>query len=227
METPFPKKEKSVVTALYLQSIKTFLTLQLSRYCKSGSMFSSSEPVAASSDCRRLGNALCLCSPVLPAPAVAQSKRAAPRAWPLILPSKPSINFWNSLQRDCQFARWPAGAWTWTQTWTVPPDQRVVKVLSAPKPQNKLCGVSILFRSIKNAEIEDICPRQYQPLSPDCCIVPQFWRSQKNSNSTQFIELYFGVSEQIKPLQPTGQAAEFKFETKFEALSPCLPVPVI
>ena len=126
-----------------------------------------------------------------------------------------------------EIARWPAGAWTWTQTWTVPPDQRVVKVLSAPKPQNKLCGVSILFRSIKNAEIEDICPRQYQPLSPDCCIVPQFWRSQKNSNSTQFIELYFGVSEQIKPLQPTGQAAEFKFETKFEALSPCLPVPVI
>ena len=61
METPFPKKEKSVVTAsaLYLQSIKTFLTLQLSWYCKSGSMFSSSEPVAASSDCSRLGNALC------------------------------------------------------------------------------------------------------------------------------------------------------------------------
>ena len=31
-----------------------------------------------------------------------QSRRAAPRAWPLILPSKPSITFWNSLQRDCQ-----------------------------------------------------------------------------------------------------------------------------
>ena len=30
-------------------------------------MFSSSEPVAARSDCRRLGNALCLCSPVRPA----------------------------------------------------------------------------------------------------------------------------------------------------------------
>jgi len=47
---------------------------------------------------------------------------------------------------------------------------------------------------------------------------PQFWRSKKNSNSTQFIELYFGVSEQIKPLQPIGQAAEFKFESKFEPL---------
>ena len=46
----------------------------------------------------------------------------------------------------------------------------------------------------------------------------QFWRSKKNSNSKQFIELYFGVSEQIKPLQPIGQAAEFKFESKFEPL---------
>ena len=32
------------------------------------------------------------------------------------------------------------------------------------------------------------------------------------------MELYFGVSEQIKPLQPIGQAAEFKFESKFEPL---------
>ena len=31
-----------------------------------------------------------------------QSQRAAPRALPSILPSKPSIAFWNSLQRDCQ-----------------------------------------------------------------------------------------------------------------------------
>ena len=36
-------------------------------------MFSSSKPVAAHSDCRRLGNALCLCSPVGPAQAVPQS----------------------------------------------------------------------------------------------------------------------------------------------------------
>ena len=33
--------------------------------------------------------------------------------------------------------------------------------------------------------------------------------------------VYFGTSEQIKPLQPVGQAAEFKFESKFE------PLPVI
>ena len=36
-------------------------------------MFSSSELVAASSDCRRLGNALCLCSPVRPAKAEQES----------------------------------------------------------------------------------------------------------------------------------------------------------
>ena len=46
-------------------------------------------------------------------------------------------------------------------------------------------------------------------------LLSQFWRSKKNSNSTQVIELYFGVSEQIKLLQPIGQAAEFKFESKF------------
>ena len=63
-------EKKSVVTAQYLQSIKTFLTLELSRYRKSGSTFSSSEQVAARRDCCRLGNALCLCSPVRPAPAV-------------------------------------------------------------------------------------------------------------------------------------------------------------
>ena len=46
------------------------------------------------------------------------------------------------------------------------------------------------------------------------------WRLKKNSNSTRFIELYFGVSEQIKPLQPIGLEAEFrvKFESKFEPL---------
>ena len=64
------KKLIGLVAAQYLQSIKAFLTLKLSQYRKSGSTFSSSEPVAARSDCRRLGNALCLCSPVRPAQAV-------------------------------------------------------------------------------------------------------------------------------------------------------------
>ena len=53
-----------VVAARKLQSTKTFVTLELSQYQKSGFIFSSSEPVAASSDCRWLGNTLCLCLPV-------------------------------------------------------------------------------------------------------------------------------------------------------------------
>ena len=36
-------------------------------------MFSSSEPVATRSDYRRLGNAMCLCSPVRPAQAEPES----------------------------------------------------------------------------------------------------------------------------------------------------------
>ena len=44
--------------------------LEISKYHESGSTISSSEQVAARSDCRRLGNALCWCSPVRPAEAV-------------------------------------------------------------------------------------------------------------------------------------------------------------
>ena len=40
----------------------------------------------------------------------------------------------------------------------------------------------------------------------------------KRIQTPQFIELHCGVSEQIKPLQPIGQAADFKFESKFEPL---------
>ena len=69
------EKKKWLVAARSLQSMKTLLALELSKYRKSGSMFSSSEPVAASSDCHRLrvGNTLCLCSPVLPAQAEQES----------------------------------------------------------------------------------------------------------------------------------------------------------
>ena len=59
----------------------------------------------ARSDCRRLGNTLCLYSPVRPEQAVQESSPPASRAWPLILPSKESklsITFWNSVRRDCQ-----------------------------------------------------------------------------------------------------------------------------
>ena len=66
-------KKKRLVAARNLQSIKILLALELSQNSKSGSMFSSSEPVAAHSDCRRLGNALCLCSPIWPAQAEQES----------------------------------------------------------------------------------------------------------------------------------------------------------
>ena len=56
-----------------IKTLLTLLTLELSQYRKSGSIFSSSEPVAARSDCRRLGNSLCLCSPVRPAQAEEES----------------------------------------------------------------------------------------------------------------------------------------------------------
>ena len=64
------EKRGDIVAAWYLQSIKTFLTVELSQYSKSGSTFSSSEPVVASRDCSRLGYSLCLCLPVRPAQTV-------------------------------------------------------------------------------------------------------------------------------------------------------------
>ena len=55
IEISFHMKTKSdsllALAARILQSIKILLTLELSQYRKSGSMFSSSEPVAARSDC--------------------------------------------------------------------------------------------------------------------------------------------------------------------------------
>ena len=108
----FTWKKMWLVAAWNLQSIKTLLALDSSQYRKSGSMFSSTEPVAASSDC-------CWLSGFAQA-----SQRAAPKAWLLILNSKPSIIFWNSLRllRDCQMtgrgsnldsnlncASWPTG----------------------------------------------------------------------------------------------------------------------
>ena len=50
----FHIKKKSVVTAQYLQSIKTFLILEVSQYRKSGSTLSSNEPDSARSYCRQL-----------------------------------------------------------------------------------------------------------------------------------------------------------------------------
>ena len=49
--------------------------------------------------------------------------------------------------------RWQAGAQTLTHTWTLPPDQQIVKVWSALKSQNNLYGVWIHFRSVENTDL--------------------------------------------------------------------------
>ena len=62
-----------VVTARYLHIIKFLLTREQSQHRKCSSIFSSSEQVASRSDCRRLGNALCLYLPDRPAQAEPES----------------------------------------------------------------------------------------------------------------------------------------------------------
>ena len=76
----FTWKKKWLVAAQDLQSIKTLLTLELSQYRKSGSMFTSSEPVTALSDCSRLGNALCLCSPLSPGQPAQAEQESGPKS---------------------------------------------------------------------------------------------------------------------------------------------------
>ena len=58
-----------------------------------------------------------------------------------------------------------SGAGTWTQTRTLQPDQQGVKVLSAPKSQNNMCGVWSLFRSTPKLRTVTAASR-LQPSSP-------------------------------------------------------------
>ena len=116
-----------------LYKLSSYQPARTIQYCKSGSMFSSSEPVAAHSDCRQLGNALCLCSPIQPAQA---EQKGCPKSLAFDLPSKPSITFWNSLQRGCQMTGRGSNMDS-----NLNSDQQVVKVLKPPKSQHKLCGV--------------------------------------------------------------------------------------
>ena len=85
-------KKKWLSAALNVQSIKNFLTLELSCFPQA----SLSRSAATAADLKTPCVCACQSYPRK------QSRRAAPRAWPLILPSKPSITFWNSLWRDCQ-----------------------------------------------------------------------------------------------------------------------------
>ena len=102
----FHIKKKWLVAARNLQSIETLLTLELSQYSKSGSIILASFLQASwplPTETAAYSEALCVYArPPGPSDPHKQSRRAASRAWSLILPSKPSITFWNSLQSDCQ-----------------------------------------------------------------------------------------------------------------------------
>ena len=132
----FHMKTKWPVTARSLQSIKTFdfRTDSVLQICKSCITFYSSEPVSAGSDCRRLGNALGLCLPVQPVYAVPDCCLKGPA----IHLAVKTLNYLLEY-RSVVIARWPSGARPWTQTWTLPPDQLVVKVLSAHRNPRIIC----------------------------------------------------------------------------------------
>ena len=90
-----------------------------SQYRQGGSAFSSSETVAACSDECSLTPRVC--ARLYYSESSKLCRSAAPRARPLILLSK----------REPQASivvRWPAGSQNQTQTWTLQPEQRVVKV---------------------------------------------------------------------------------------------------
>ena len=113
---------------------------------------------------------LCACAcqsdPVRPPK---QYQSIASSAWPLILQSRPLMAFWNSLKG--LIASWPTGAWAWTQTQLS--DQQVVKVLSALKSLNKLCGAVWWMRVWIDSQLSSILAFATE--------------SKKNSNSTQFV----------------------------------------
>ena len=95
--------------ACNLQSINTFLTLELHQYHKSGSMISSSEPVAALSECCLLGSTLCLCLPVQPAQTVLER---CPTSWAIDF----AIKTFNFLLKQPSYAGYQSAVQTWTQT---------------------------------------------------------------------------------------------------------------
>ena len=68
----------------------------------------------------------------------------------------------------CQINR---RGWSWTQTWTLHPDQQAVKVLSqlltSLKSLNKQSGVWILCRSVEDAEIK-ASKKNISKLKPHC-----------------------------------------------------------
>ena len=94
-------EKKKLVAARNLPRIKPCWLLNwvsIARVVACFPQASLSRPAATAAD----SETPCVCA--RPSDPRKQSRRAAPRAWPLILPSKPLIifKFWNSLRRDCQ-----------------------------------------------------------------------------------------------------------------------------
>ena len=108
------------------QKINIPLTLELSQSRKSASTFSSSEPVAARSDCCRLE------TPCVGARPSVRHTQAVPEHGPKVLAIGSTVKTFDCLLYfpSGVIARLQAGARTLTQTWILPPDhwQRVVKV---------------------------------------------------------------------------------------------------
>ena len=165
------KKSDSLLPDIY-KSLNPFDC----RTHKSGSTFSPCEPVAASSDCSRLGNTLCLCTrPTRPSCAGA-------------LPQVLGYWFCSQIHRFSSRIAFGStgigqqGLKLGLKTWTLPPDQWIVEVFSAPKPPapkqfNKLCWVWIVLERQKWGQQWVIII----PHLPDCCVLRlkfknSFWR---------------------------------------------------
>ena len=114
-------------------------------------------------DCRRLRNALCLCSLVRPAQAVPE--RGCPKSVAIWFCSNNlRLSSWIAVESACQMTNRGSNLDSNLISAAEPPDQWVLEVLSAPKPPNKvqwICGVWILFR---RPELRTAVSR-YQPSS--------------------------------------------------------------
>ena len=102
-----------------------------------------SRPAATAAD----SETPCFCA--CPSYSRKQSRRAAPRAWPLILPSKPSELRLPSGTAFGEITRWPARAQTRTQTWTLPPDSDQLRNHSI-----NCVEFEIFFKSVTDAKFE-------------------------------------------------------------------------
>ena len=128
---------------------------ETSQYSKSSSMFFSSKPVAARSNCSRLGNTLCLCLSIWSAQAVPERKLKARSAFDFVVKTFDCLlKFWNSLQEWLPAERqglklglklelcYLTNCWTGCKGFICSKIPESVWILNS-------------FRSVENAEIED------------------------------------------------------------------------